>query len=280
MNEIVSILKKYFSEKDIAKVKKTLEEKQRDNIINDKYFAKAGKNSDKLFFNNLLKEIKLYENNQDNIILPKLVDSYVSDEYCLIVLEKINGKTLSNQRNDYNTHLSHNKRLEIAKSVLNIKNIKLNYDLDNDYSRKEKLDKYLERSKKYISKSTYLKVTSLYSILSKESKKVVMAHGDLIPTNIMIDKDEVKFIDWEFISYMPEFYDLAYFLMFSKVNHALDILDDLDVNKKEVYIDATILSLKEIQNWAKLYGVIDNSIVDKNIKRWKRELNYILRRFV
>jgi hypothetical protein len=68
--------------------------------------------------------------------------------------------------------------------------------------------------------------------------------------------------------------------MFSKVNHALDILDDLDVNKKEVYIDATILSLKEIQNWAKLYGVIDNSIVDKNIKRWKSELNYILRRFV
>ncbi len=280
MNEIVSILKKYFSEKDIAKVKKTLEEKQRDNIINDKYFAKAGKNSDKLFFNNLLKEIKLYENNQNNKILPKLVDSYVSDEYCLIVLEKINGKTLSNQRNDYNTHLSHNKRLEIAKSVLNIKNIKLNYDLDNDYSRKEKLDKYLERSKKYISKNTYLKVTSLYSVLSKESKRVVMAHGDLIPTNIMIDKDEVKFIDWEFISYMPELYDLAYFLMFSKVNHALDILDDLDVNKKEVYIDATILSLKEIQNWAKLYGVIDNSIVDKNIKRWKRELNYILRRFV
>ena len=59
MKEIVSILKKYFNEKDIAKLEKTLEEKQRDNIINDKYFAKAGKNSDKLFFNNLLKEIKL-----------------------------------------------------------------------------------------------------------------------------------------------------------------------------------------------------------------------------
>jgi thiamine kinase-like enzyme len=280
MNEIVSILKKYFNEKDITKVKKTLEEKQRDNIINDKYFAKVGKNTDKLFFNNLVKEIRLYENNQDNEIIPKLVDSYVSDDYCLIVLEKIKGKTLSNQRNDYNTHLSHNKRIEIAKSVLDIKNIKLNYELENDYSRKEKLDKYLERSKKYISKSTYQKITSLYNVLSKESKKVVMAHGDLIPTNIMLDKDRVKFIDWEYISYMPELYDLAYFLMFSKVNHSLDILDDLNVNKKEAYIDAIILSLKEIQNWAKLYGVIDNSIIDKNIRRWRRELNYILGRFV
>ena len=37
MNEIISILKKYFNEKDIAKVKKTIEEKQRDTIINDKY---------------------------------------------------------------------------------------------------------------------------------------------------------------------------------------------------------------------------------------------------
>ncbi len=276
MNDIILILKKYFSEKEISKIKKTLEEKQRDSIINDKFFAKIGKNSNTLFFNNLVKEIRLYENNQDNIMIPKLVDSFISNEYCLIVLEKINGKTLTNQRNDYNTHLSHGKRLRIANYILNIKNIKLNYQLDNIYSRKENLDKYLERSKKYISKNTYLKITSLYSIISKESKNIVIAHGDLIPTNIMIDKTLIKFIDWEYISYMPEYYDLAYFLMFSKVNHSLDILDSLKVNNNEVYIDAIIISLKEIQNWAKLYGTIDDNIINKNIRRWKRELNYIL----
>ncbi len=276
MNEIISILRKYFNEKDIIKIGKTLEKNQRDNIINDKYFAKVGKNSDKLFFNNLVKEIKLYENNQDNVIIPKLVDSFISNEYCLIVLEKINGKTLSTQRNDYNTHLSHDKRLSIAKSVLNIKNIKLNYDLDNDYNRKEKLDKYLEKAKKFISKNTYLKITSLYGVLIKKPKKIVMAHGDLIPTNIILDKNEVKFIDWEYISYMPELYDLTYFLMFSKVNHSLDILNELNVDNEEVYIDGVILSLKEIQNWAKLYGIIDDNIVNNNIKRWRIELNNIL----
>ncbi len=279
MNEIITILKKYFDDKDIGKLTKTLEEKQRDNIINDKYFAKAGRNSDKLFFDNLVKEIRFYQSNQDNVIVPKLVDSFVSDEYCLIVLERINGKTLSNQRNDYNTHLSHNKRVAIAKAVLNIKDIKLNFEITKTYSRKEKFEKYLEKSKNYITNNTYIKLNSLYNVLSKESKKVVMGHGDLIPTNIMLDKNTVKFIDWEYISYVPELYDLTYFLMFSKVSHTLDILDDLKVNNKEVYIDAIILSLKEIQNWAKLYGKIDNSIVDKNIRRWKRELNYILKRF-
>ena len=63
------------------------------------------------------------------------------------------------------------------------------------YDRKEKLDEYLEKTKKYISKKTYLKILSLYNILIKNSKKNVIAHGDLVPTNIMLDNDSIKFID-------------------------------------------------------------------------------------
>lgn len=280
MNEIEIILKKYFNEKDIINIKNTLEEKQRSNAINDKYFAKVGKNSNELFFNNLVKEINLYKSNQKNLLMPKLIDSYISNQYCLIILEKINGKSLSDNRNDFNLHLSHRKRIDIAKCILNIKYIKLNYVFEKNYNRKEKLDKYLESSRNYISKSTYLKINELYSVLIKEPKRVVIAHGDLIPSNIIIYKNEVKFIDWEYISFMPELYDLVYFLMFSKVNHSLDILEDLNINNKESYIDAIILSLKEIQNWAKLYDVIEKNIVTKNINRWKRELNYILKKFV
>jgi len=278
MKDILSILKKYFNDNDINKLLNNIEKKQRSNIINNNYFAKLGKNIDNLFFDNLVREVKLYENNKDNKLLPNLVDSYISKDYCLIVLEKIKGKTLSNKRNDYNTHLFHNKRLDIAKSILNIKNIKLNNKLDNNYNRKEKLDKYLEESKIYLSKRTYLKINSLYNILIKESENVI-SHGDLVPTNIIVDKDNVHFIDWEYISLKPTFYDLSYFLMFSKSYHPLDILDELKVDKKEVYIDAILLSLKEIYNWSKLYNKIDNAIVDSNIKRWKRELNYVLRKF-
>ena len=276
MKEIISILKKYFNENDIKELEKSLKKSQRETIINDNYFAKVGNNSDILFFNNLIKEIELYENNHNNTNLPELIDSKVSDKYCLIVLKKINGKTLSNQRNEYSIHLSQSKRIMIAKSILNIKNIKLKCKLDKKYDRKEKLDEYLEKTKKYISKKTYIKILSLYNILTKNSKKNVIAHGDLVPTNIMLDNDSIKFIDWEYISYKPEFYDLTYFLMFSKKNHSLDIIDELNINNKEVYIDAIILSLKEISNWVKLFGIIDNYVIEKNIKRWKRELNYVL----
>ena len=86
MKDIISILKKYFNEKDINKLVNNIEKKQRGNVINDNYFAKLGKNTNKLFFNNLVKEIRLYENNKDDGFLPNLVDSYVSNNYCLIVL--------------------------------------------------------------------------------------------------------------------------------------------------------------------------------------------------
>ncbi len=279
MNEIISILKKYFNEEDIITLNKNLDKKQRSIIINEKYFAKVGKNTDELFFNNLVREIELYKNNNNNIILPRILDSLVTNEYCVMILEKINGKALSNQRNNYNSHLSDIKRIEIAKNVLNIKNIKINYKLEKNYNRKEKLDKYLEMSKKHISKITYNKIVSLYNILSLEPSNIVIAHGDLILTNIMIDKNTIKFIDWEYISYKPEFYDLTCFLMFSRVHHSLDILDKLNIDKKEVYIDSVVLCLKEIQNLSKLYGKIDNNIINKNIERWKKELNYILKEF-
>lgn len=279
MNEIIFILKKYFNEEDIITLNKNLDKKQRSIIINEKYFAKVGKNTDELFFNNLVREIKLYKNNNNNIILPRILDSLVTNEYCVMILEKINGKTLSNQRNNYNSHLSNIKRIEIAKNVLNIKNIKINCKLEKNYNRKEKLDKYLEKSKPYLSKNTYNKIISLYNILSLEPSNIVIAHGDLILTNIMIDKNTIKFIDWEYISYKPEFYDLTCFLMFSRVHHSLDILDKLNIDKKEVYIDSVVLCLKEIQNLSKLYGKIDNNIINKNIERWKKELNYILKEF-
>lgn len=278
MNKVISILKKYFNEDDINKILKELDQKQRVTIINDNYFAKVGNDSNKVFFNNLVNEIKLYENNQDNLVLPKIVDSYVSDKYTLIVLKKVNGKTLSDQRNNYNIHLSHSMRHKIARSVLEIKYIKIKCELNKKYNRKELLNKYLERVKNYLSKKTFLKIMSLSNYISKESKNIVISHGDLVPTNIILDKDIIKFVDWEYISYKPEFYDITYFLMFSKKRHSLKIIDELNIDNNEVYKDAIILCLKEISNWIKLYGEINNYIINKNIRRWKRELNYILKR--
>ena len=281
MNKVKEKLKKYFSENDIDKLLEKLESKQRSFLINNNYFVKIGKNSNKFFFDNLIKEIDIYKNNQGNQNLPNLIDYYIDDNICLIILEKISGKTIGQNRNEFNLNLTENERLNIIKNVLNIKNIKINNNLDNSYNRKEYLQKYLEASKMFLDEKIYNKIRKLQDEIIIEKYERVIAHGDLISTNIMLNKDNVLFIDWEFISYKPKYYDLICFLLFSKTDNSIDIIDEIDFNidKKEAFKDGIILCLKEIKNNSKLYGKIDDKIINKNINRWKRELNNILEKF-
>ena len=281
MNKVKEKLKKYFSENDIDKLLEKLENKQRSFLINNNYFVKIGKNSNKFFFDNLIKEIDIYKNNQGNQNLPNLIDYYIDDNICLIILEKISGKTIGQNRNEFNLNLTKNERLNIIKNVLDIKNIKINNNLDNSYNREECLQKYLEASKMFLDENIYNKIRKLQDEIIIEKYERVIAHGDLISTNIMLNKDNVLFIDWEFISYKPKYYDLIYFLLFSKTDNSIDIIDEIDFNidKKEAFKDGIILCLKEIKNNSKLYGKIDDKIINKNINRWKRELNNLLEKF-
>lgn len=281
MNKVKEKLKKYFSENDIDKLLEKLESKQRSFLINDNYFVKIGKNNNKFFFDNLIKEIDIYKNNQGNQNLPNLIDYYICDNVCLIILEKINGKMIGQNRNEFNLNLTKNERLNIIKNVLDIKNIKINNNLDNSYNREECLQKYLETSKMFLDENIYNKIRKLKNEIISEKYERVIAHGDLISTNIMLNKDNVIFIDWEFISYKPKYYDLIYFLLFSKTDNSIDIIDEIDFNidKKESFKDGILLCLKEIKNNSKLYGKIDYKIINKNISRWKRELNNLLEKF-
>lgn len=281
MNKVKEKLKKYFSENDIDKLLEKLESKQRSFLINNNYFVKIGKNSNKFFFDNLIKEIDIYKNNRGNQNLPNLIDYYICDNVCLIILEKINGKMIGQNRNEFNLNLTKNERLNIIKNVLDIKNIKINDNLDNSYNREECLQKYLETSKMFLDENIYNKIRKLKNEIISEKYERVIAHGDLISTNIMLNKGNVIFIDWEFISYKPKYYDLIYFLLFSKTDNSIDIIDEIDFNidKKESLKDGIILCLKEIKNNSKLYGKIDYKIINKNISRWKRELNNLLEKF-
>ncbi len=285
MNKIENILKKYLKKWEIKSLIDKLEKKQRANIMNDKYFVKVGKNTNDLFFENLINEVSLYKENINNDNLPDLIESYVDENLCVLVLKRINAKTIGFERNNFNLHLSSYKRRIIIDNVLKIRNISLNNQLNNNYNRKEKLDKYLKKSKKYISNIKYNKIISLYDNIITEKYNRVISHGDLISTNIMFyDKNNVYFIDWEFSGMKPLYYDLAYFLLFSKTNDSMNILIKekkykyIDVN--EVYKDGIILCLKEIQNNAKLFGKIDDKIVNKNIDRWNRELSILLKRII
>ncbi|MDD3995454.1 MAG: phosphotransferase [Tenericutes bacterium] len=279
MNKIIiDKLNKYFNNDEINELLNNLNNKQRSNIINNNYFAKIGNNSNKLFFNNLIKEIDLYKNNKNNNI-PLIVDSYIDSNFCLLILKRIEGNTIGSNRNQFNINLSKKKKLLIINNILNIKNLNVNLEIDKKYNRKEKLEKYLSNTNKYISKNTLNKITNNINEISKDTENVI-SHGDLIPNNILLNNEQVYFIDWEYISYKPISYDLTYFLLFSKKYNSLDIIDSITLNfdKKDIYRDGIIICLKEINNWIKLIDKIDNDIVEKNIKRWNRELNFILKK--
>ena len=240
-----------------------------------------GKATETIFFNNLIKEINLYNNNKNNAALPKIIDSFYDDKVCILILDKIEGEVLAKNRNDYTKRIKEENRIKVVESIINIKNIKVNLELDNSYNRKEKLDKYLGKCKPYISTICFNKVKKIYDEIITVNTKEVVSHGDLILPNIFLVNNNVFFIDWEYISLKPDGYDLVYFLLFSKNRNALEILksNNFGYDVHELYKDGIILCLKEIQNWAKLFGKVEDIIVNKNINRWKKELNYILRGF-
>ena len=273
----------YFNKEQIKVLKSDLNIKTRSNIINENFFAKIGKNDESSFYNNLKKELALYIENKNNPFIPKLVDSFQNESFTMIILKRINGKTLSNHRNNYNSCVREKKRIFIAKKVLNIKNIYLsNSYVDDKYDRREKFEKYFERSKKFLPRNTINKIKKLESNIILENYERVLSHGDLIGPNIITNNDNVFFIDWEFFSMKPRYYDLIYFLLFSKTNKSTEIIYKLGLTNneiKEALKDGIIICLKEIQNNAKLFNKVDEKIVFKNINRWKRELKYILEEF-
>ncbi len=280
--KIKKILSKYFEEDEIHSLFIELEDHQRAKAINDNYFVKVSKNNNELFFNNLVKELTLYKENPKSKYLPKLIASFHNKELCMIVLERIKGKTIGKNRNNFRTHLSEDRRIAIAKSILKIKDMKIKTKLEDTYNREEKLEKYLEKSKSYIDTKTYNQILSIKDQIIKEEYTRVTAHGDLINTNILINSNNQYLIDWEYVSIKPKYYDLIYFLLFSKKHHSIDLLYEMNLNDKQIeeaLKDGIIICLKEIKNNAKLFGLLKNRVVKKSIKRWKRELYYILKDF-
>ena len=279
MNDVLKVLNTYFDKSDIENLLNEIKTKSRSTILNDRYFAKICIRDNSFFCNNFIKEINLYKKNSNNRNFPDIVDFLINKDYCLLILKRINSKTIGISRNNFNIRLSKNKRLLIIDSILKIKDIHVTFDLDNSYNRDDSFKKYLDKSKPYLSKYTINRLNNYKRIIAKEKYERVLSHGDLISTNIMVDKNNVYFLDWEYVSLKPLYYDLAYFLLFSKANNCFDIIDDIRLTKtakQEVIKDGIIICLKEIQNNAKLYGAIDEKIVDKNIDRWKRELNRLL----
>lgn len=274
---IEEILKKYLNDSKITELFDELLIKQRVNILTEDVFIKIGTNDKEEFYDTLVKEIKLYEKNQKNSSFPEMLEFYYDNDRCIIVLKRIGGRVLGKSRNEFTIEMSKEERETIIKDILKIKEISIDSDNEKNYDRFDQFNKYFERAKEHL---TALNITFLTKIKDEfyyKKENRVLSHGDLIAPNIMIEEGKVKFIDWEFIGYRTKTYDIAYFLLFSTEENCFEYAEKIEgIDKKELFKDGIVICLKEIQNWNKLFGEVDDKIVNKKINRWKKELDLLI----
>jgi len=91
----------YFNNSEIDIALTQILNKKRIYLINDRFFAKIFLNAEDNNFENLKLEINLYlENN--NVFNNIYIDSLMTDQFCILILKKIEGKALSTYRNNFN----------------------------------------------------------------------------------------------------------------------------------------------------------------------------------
>jgi thiamine kinase-like enzyme len=70
----------------------------------------------------------------------------------------------------------------------------------------------------------------------KQGNAVVFSHGDLHPGNIVFDKGECFFIDWEFMCMTNAMYDVCRFLFYSQIDEHSSDLEKYDKEVRALYL--------------------------------------------
>ena len=185
--------------------------------------------SQRLQINQYLK-LNIYESMYENNLCPKIL--FISDECDLLIYEF------------FKTY----KDLKITNIVKRlgkkIKQIHLQKIPKNLITFEDQLRNY----EKILSGHTKLKKVKegieLYKDLTQDETDLVFSHNDLSVQNVLLNKDSVSFIDWEYSSINSRYYDL------SKIINSFK-LDNLDINNLFVHygIEASSNILNKINNW-------------------------------
>jgi len=174
-------------------------------------------------------EINFYKNNYKKY-LPKLIMSTEN----ILILEYIDGVTLreyliTNKLNKDNLILLFSYINQLYEDNKEVKNNNLSYN--NAFSHLSALTQSGPMQTKYIKISFFRKFFNLlnYTILKYKLKNILkkidvsklmigFKHGDFHYNNILISKCEIKFIDFENISYQGVFdFDILYLLVMVEI---------------------------------------------------------------
>jgi len=167
----------------------------------------------------------------ENNLFPKIF--FLSTQHDLLIYE----------------YISSNKRLSLTSKFIKQLGIKLrkahSIKLPNKYiSFKSQLNNYEQILFDHPKKNIVKKAIKLFKDIPEDKRDLVFSHNDLNPTNILLNKEDVYFIDWEYASINSRYYDL------SKIINSYN-LNNLDINKFFFYygLDTNDNTFKIINYW-------------------------------
>ncbi len=155
---------------------------------------------------------------------PKIIEEF--DENKIRILEWIEGNQIS--VNEITISI-----LDVVSEINNIKQLHPKYSLINDIlSHLQNIKKMnIEDKNRYI--DLISPILDYCKNLLVEKSDNILVHGDFFHENLINVKDSEKLgvIDWEYATYGPKYYDLAYFHVFSEWSPPSEIINEINLLK-------------------------------------------------
>ena len=180
--------------------------------INDSYIVKVCTDEDNE--EDFKKEIKFYNSNKMNTLIPKLYYYDIKKKkvpYFYEILEKVNGVSLYNVWHTYSEKQREDIIRQLCDAMKQIHNNKAKRFNWSQYMKKE-FNSLYEKSKelKIFNHEEQILLEKAYNDFDKylESDEFVLVHNDLHFDNIIVDNGKIRIIDFERSMYAPRDFEL------------------------------------------------------------------------
>jgi len=247
-------LNSYLTEEEIGDLYAMLTRRSRVSRPFRNWFVKARTRGDQYGFGALQNEVRFYRTFESlPIKVPRLHAMSFTDDWAVLVYERIQGSPLAEHRNSYTMRYDANLNAVLAE-VRKLQAVACPEGYPGEYERSTKLAKYLPIIRTQLTGDACSFLEAACDRWSCAPPPLpVLSHGDLLPVNILLDGNQNYWlVDWEFAAPRPASYDPALLVLFSNWPlKGVSMLRGFDSlwSLSELYKDAIVIAAREVKNW-------------------------------